>query len=336
MASIRDCLVADVNLQQNEALFYYEFDVSQLEICVLAALSEDMTLITELFKEVDIHSRNYSEFYSVPIGSVTDEQRKFAKSRTFELQYGSSAYGMAKGAGISKKAAEDFIALYYDKYTGVSNLHEELEYTVYHNAATNTQMWHSHKGSHPIGYYYSPMGVKFSFIPYEWERDYKKKVYMPSHMYGGEPIREENWITGTNFEWMPALYSSDSYCFSRPQILNYICQGMGYQVVNLLRNTFISKSKEAPYHHLNITNRLEIHDSEAGTAKVLFNDTSLVEDSFQSLMKDTLVETKRLLTDVYGWDIWKYIPLKVEYKIAEVNNLGVLRNDLIPTSSCKV
>jgi DNA polymerase-1 len=94
-------------------------DYSQIELRILAHLSEDETLIKAFQNEEDIHARTASEIFEVPIEKVTSSMRREAKVINFGIIYGMSAYGLSQQLGIEPKVAQDYIDDYFKKYTGV-------------------------------------------------------------------------------------------------------------------------------------------------------------------------------------------------------------------------
>jgi DNA polymerase-1 len=94
-------------------------DYSQIELRILAHLSQDQTLMEAFHKNEDIHSRTASEIFSVPIGSVTPSMRREAKVINFGIIYGMSAYGLSQQLGIEPKIAQTYIDEYFKKYAGV-------------------------------------------------------------------------------------------------------------------------------------------------------------------------------------------------------------------------
>jgi len=94
-------------------------DYSQIELRILAHLSQDQRLIESFKHEEDIHTRTAAEIFGLPPGSVTSYMRREAKVINFGIIYGMSKYGLARELGISPKAAEAFINSYFQKYQGV-------------------------------------------------------------------------------------------------------------------------------------------------------------------------------------------------------------------------
>ncbi|MBW1839038.1 MAG: DNA polymerase I, partial [Deltaproteobacteria bacterium] len=94
-------------------------DYSQIELRILAHLSQDQRLIEAFKQKEDIHTRTAAEIFGLLPGLVTEQMRREAKVINFGIVYGMSSYGLAKELGISPKAAGTFIDNYFQKYQGV-------------------------------------------------------------------------------------------------------------------------------------------------------------------------------------------------------------------------
>jgi DNA polymerase-1 len=94
-------------------------DYSQIELRIMAHLSEDKGLITAFENGEDIHSVTAAEVFAEPGEEVTAEQRRGAKAINFGLIYGMSAFGLSKALNISRPLAADYIDSYFRKYPGV-------------------------------------------------------------------------------------------------------------------------------------------------------------------------------------------------------------------------
>ena len=94
-------------------------DYSQIELRIMAHLSEDKGLITAFENGEDIHSVTAAEVFAEPGEEVTAEQRRGAKAINFGLIYGMSAFGLSKALNISRPLAADYIDSYFHKYPGV-------------------------------------------------------------------------------------------------------------------------------------------------------------------------------------------------------------------------
>jgi len=96
-------------------------DYSQIELRVLAHLSEDEVLIDAFKKDLDIHTHTASLIYDVDEKKVTPQMRQSAKTVNFGIVYGMSPYGLSKELGIPPEEAKSFISAYFDRYPGVKD-----------------------------------------------------------------------------------------------------------------------------------------------------------------------------------------------------------------------
>lgn len=100
-------------------------DYSQIELRILAHLSQDETLIKAFQNDEDIHARTASEIFGVPIEKVTPPMRREAKVINFGIIYGMSAYGLSQQLRTEPKIAQAYINEYFKKYTGVQTYIEK-------------------------------------------------------------------------------------------------------------------------------------------------------------------------------------------------------------------
>ncbi|NRA60131.1 MAG: DNA polymerase I [Psychrobium sp.] len=100
-------------------------DYSQIELRIMAHLSQDKGLLTAFANDLDIHKATASEVFNTPFDEVTTDQRRSAKAVNFGLIYGMSAFGLAKQLDISRPLAQQYIDSYFDKYPGVLQYMEE-------------------------------------------------------------------------------------------------------------------------------------------------------------------------------------------------------------------
>ena len=94
-------------------------DYSQIELRVLAHLSEDPVLLDAFRKGEDIHTRTAAEVFGMHPGMQTGEVRRRAKAINFGIVYGQTPFGLAKELEISQKEAQEFIRRYFERYQGV-------------------------------------------------------------------------------------------------------------------------------------------------------------------------------------------------------------------------
>ncbi len=96
-------------------------DYSQIELRVLAHISEDKALMSAFKDDLDIHTATASEVFSVGLKDVTKEQRRIAKAVNFGIAYGQGAYGLAETLGISRTESKDIIEKYFKKFSGIKD-----------------------------------------------------------------------------------------------------------------------------------------------------------------------------------------------------------------------
>ena len=94
-------------------------DYSQIELRIMAHLSEDPSLVAAFADGQDIHRATAAEVFSTNPDAVTIEQRRSAKAINFGLIYGMSAFGLARQLNIGRKQAAEYIDTYFDRYPGV-------------------------------------------------------------------------------------------------------------------------------------------------------------------------------------------------------------------------
>ena len=100
-------------------------DYSQIELRIMAHLSQDEGLLRAFASDKDIHQATAAEVFGAPLEAVTSDQRRSAKAINFGLIYGMSAFGLAKQLGIPRGAAQEYIDLYFARYPGVKRYMEE-------------------------------------------------------------------------------------------------------------------------------------------------------------------------------------------------------------------
>lgn len=100
-------------------------DYSQIELRIMAHLSQDKALLAAFSAGKDIHAATAAEVKGVSIEEVTSEERRRAKAINFGLIYGMSAFGLAKQIGIPRGEAQDYMNVYFERYPGVMQYMEE-------------------------------------------------------------------------------------------------------------------------------------------------------------------------------------------------------------------
>ena len=104
-------------------------DYSQIELRIIAALSEETTMIEAFKNGEDIHASTASKVFNVPIEEVTREQRSNAKTVNFGIIYGVSAFGLSNQTDLSRSEAKELIETYYKTYPKLRNyMGEQIDF----------------------------------------------------------------------------------------------------------------------------------------------------------------------------------------------------------------
>lgn len=109
-----------------EGYVFIDADYSQIELRVLAHISQDEHMLQAFKDGEDIHKQAASKVLNIPIEQVTKEQRSSAKAVNFGIVYGISDFGLAQQLGISRKKAKEYIEQYLEKYNGINKFMEEV------------------------------------------------------------------------------------------------------------------------------------------------------------------------------------------------------------------
>jgi len=104
-------------------------DYSQIELRLMAHLSQDETLLKAFASNIDVHTATAAEVFDTPLAEVTKAQRRAAKAVNFGLIYGMSAFGLAKQLGVERKIAQHYIDTYFARYPGVAAYMEQAKAT---------------------------------------------------------------------------------------------------------------------------------------------------------------------------------------------------------------
>lgn len=104
---------------------FFSADYSQVELRLMAHLSQTKELIDAFNHGIDVHTATASKIYHVPLEEVTPEMRRRAKTANFGIIYGISAWGLAERLKISRKEGKDLIDGYFELYPGVKKYMEE-------------------------------------------------------------------------------------------------------------------------------------------------------------------------------------------------------------------
>lgn len=104
---------------------FFSADYSQVELRLMAHLSQDQELINAFNHGIDVHTATASKIYHIPLEEVTPEMRRRAKTANFGIIYGISAWGLAERLRISRKEGKELIEGYFNLYPGVKRYMEE-------------------------------------------------------------------------------------------------------------------------------------------------------------------------------------------------------------------
>lgn len=105
---------------------FLDADYSQIELRVLAHISNDEHMIQAFNNNEDIHKQAASKVFNIPIDEVTHEERSKAKAVNFGIVYGISDFGLGEQLGVSRKIAKEYIEQYLDKYNGIKKFMEDI------------------------------------------------------------------------------------------------------------------------------------------------------------------------------------------------------------------
>ncbi len=118
---IRQAFIAPVGFKLLAA------DYSQIELRIMAHLSNDQGLLDAFAHDRDVHSATAAEVFDIELNDVSKEQRRRAKAINFGLIYGMSAFGLAKQLDISRTEAQQYVELYFERYPGVKRYMDETK-----------------------------------------------------------------------------------------------------------------------------------------------------------------------------------------------------------------
>ncbi|MFM6929605.1 MAG: DNA polymerase I [Bdellovibrio sp.] len=102
-------------------------DYSQIELRILAHISEDPNLCKAFAEDLDIHAATASEIFNIPLSAVTADHRRTAKAVNFGIAYGQGAFGLAETLGISRTEGKDIIERYFTRF---KNVRDYIEGTI--------------------------------------------------------------------------------------------------------------------------------------------------------------------------------------------------------------
>ena len=109
-----------------EGYAFIDADYSQIELRVLAHISQDKHMLEAFRNNEDIHKQAASKVLGIPIEEVTKEQRSSAKAVNFGIVYGISDFGLAEQIGVSRKEAKQYIEQYLEKYDGIKKFMDDI------------------------------------------------------------------------------------------------------------------------------------------------------------------------------------------------------------------
>ncbi len=104
-------------------------DYSQIELRIMAHLSEDAALLSAFANGIDVHRATAAEVFGLSADHVSTEQRRYAKVINFGLIYGMGAYGLARALNIDNTAAKNYIERYFTRFSGVKQYMDQTKLT---------------------------------------------------------------------------------------------------------------------------------------------------------------------------------------------------------------
>ena len=123
--------------QDRENAYILSADYSQIELRLLAHISQDENLINSFKSGQDIHTLTAAKVFGVKVDDVTKDMRRKAKAVNFGIVYGQSKYGLAKNIGVSHAEAQEFIDKYFKTYPKVKEyMEEKIRFAGLHGYAT--------------------------------------------------------------------------------------------------------------------------------------------------------------------------------------------------------
>ena len=115
-------------------------DYSQIDLRVLAHLSQDPNLLNAFQKDEDVHTATAAQIMGVDASQVTSDMRRLAKTVNFGVIYGMSEYGLEQATELSREAAAQFITAYFEKYSGVKQYLEATKEQVKKTGSVQTML----------------------------------------------------------------------------------------------------------------------------------------------------------------------------------------------------
>jgi DNA polymerase-1 len=108
-------------IPRNEDFLILSADYSQIELRIIAAITQDEGMMEAFKRGEDIHATTASKVFNVELADVTGEMRRRAKAVNFGLAYGQSAFGLSQTLGISRSESKEIIDNYFEKFPGIKN-----------------------------------------------------------------------------------------------------------------------------------------------------------------------------------------------------------------------
>jgi len=115
-------------------------DYSQIELRILAHISDDTNMKKAFIDDLDIHTATAAEIYSLPLNQVTTDLRRAAKAVNFGIAYGQGAFGLAENLGISRSESQDIIKRYFEKFPRIKEYMESMVKFGYEKGYVETLM----------------------------------------------------------------------------------------------------------------------------------------------------------------------------------------------------
>jgi len=258
-----------------------EADYSQLEVIVLAHLSNDFQLKADLLSGMDMHRVRAAELFDIPEDDVTSKQRKIAKAFSFQLQYGAGAPSMAEKNEQPEALAKKFIENFYARYPDVKAWQERVKADV--EASRRPSKKQTKLGrTAGVGFITSETGRNYVF--FEDDNPY----YNPSAKWG------KSSKSATNF--------------SPTKMKNYPVQGMATgDIVPMMLGELFEELMSHPEYKENVLLINTVHDSVMFDCK--FTDERKIEE-VGSWIKNIMEFAPTRLKEHF--DIAFELPLTVE------------------------
>lgn len=263
-----------------------EADFDQLEVRVLAYLSQDPVLIEDILSGRDMHRWRASELFNLPEKAITTEQRRIAKVLSFQLQYGAGAASMAKSLELPESLCQAFIKNFYTRYKVVKETQDNWIRTVKKNRVPTKER--STKGL-PIGKssFKQVSGRELVF----WEQDAKQYLIVGRrNVRGGD------------------TYTSSPTSFSPTDIKNYPVQSLATGDLTALgRGRLMRRLLKEGLIWDKVLPIMTVHDS------IILDVAGTFVDISSRITKEELEKVPVYFEEVFGVPF--NIPLPVEIKV---------------------